>query len=232
MCVEGQELYVGTCCHVRGGQGKNDEYTCELDQFYEDPNGEKIAKVKWFYWPAELHTKRKLKNLPLFSSKEVVLSNEYDIIDVETISKPCYIISLSSTAKVPVKAPKGTLYCKWKITKESKELVPVIATTTQPVRKQAEPKSTQPVRKQREEQKRKEVEATPMSPQPVRKHREEQKSKEDKTTSSKKRKTSSDVTSKTSKNKHKVTPPTKKQRTQPVHKEVEDTGLFQIARER
>ena len=242
VCVEGQELYVGTCCHVRGGQGKNDEYTCELHQFYEDPNGEKIAKVRWFYWPAELHTKRKLKNLPSFSSKEVVLSDEYDIIDVETISKPCYIISVPSTAKVPVKASKGTLYCKWRINKESKELVPAIPTTAQPVRKQEErkqagttlPESAQPVKKQREGQKRKEVEATsPMSPQPVRKHRVEQTSKEDKTTSSKKRKTSSDVTIRTLKStKHKITPPTKRQRAQPVHKEVEGTHMLQVARER
>lgn len=237
VCVEGQELYVGTYCHVRAGQGKNDEYTCELNQFYEDANGEKIAKVRWFYWPTELHAKRKLKNLPSFSPREVVLSDEYDLINVETISKPCYIISLTSTARVPVKAPKGTLYCKWRINKESRELLPIIPTTIQPVRKQEErkqaettlPNSTQPVRKQREGQKKKEVKATsPTSPQPVRKHREEQKSKEDKTTSSKKRKTSSDVTSKTLKSKHKVTPPTKRQKAQPV----EDTHLLQVARER
>ena len=242
VCIEGQELYVGTCCHVRGGQGKDDEYTCELNQLHEDANGEKIARVRWFYWPAELrHTKRRLRNLPSFSPKEVVLSNEYGIIDIDTISKPCYVISLPTTAKVPVKTPKGTLYCKWQINKESKEVIPAIPSTSQPVRKQREehkkkeagttlPKSPQPARKQREELKREEAEIT--LAQPTRKQREERKRKEDEVTSPKKRKISPNVTSKTLKNKRKVTPPTKRQRAQPVHKEVEDTNLLQVARER
>ena len=219
--IEGKELFVGTCCHVRGGQGKDDEYTCELNQLHEDANGEKVARIRWFYWPAELDTKRNLKNLPSFSPKEVVLSDEYDLIDVETISKPCYVISLPGAARVPVKASKGTLYCKWKINKKSRELLPAI------------PSTLQPVRKQRVEHKIKEAETTLLkNPQPVRKQRVEHKSKESEATSPRKRKTSPNVTTKTLKNKHKVTPPTKRHRAQPVHKEVEDTNLLQVARER
>lgn len=136
--VEGLEFYVGNCCHVRGAHGRDDEYTCEITELHEDNNGEMMAKVQWFYWPAEVHKKRKLKNLPLFSSKEVILSDEYDVIEVETLSKSCQVTLLPSNARIPNNAPKETLYCRWKITKGSKELLPSIPTTPLPVKKQKE----------------------------------------------------------------------------------------------
>ena len=137
--IEGQEFFVGDHCHLRGGQGRDDEYTCEIEQLHEDVNGEMIAKVRWFYWPAELHTKKRFKKLPSFSAtKEVVLSDEYGLIDVNTISKQCHVNLLHVSTKVPDKAPKRTLYCRWMITKGSKEILPALFSTPQPVRKPKE----------------------------------------------------------------------------------------------
>lgn len=143
MRVEGQEFFVSNHCHVRGDQGKDDEFTCEVVHFSEDSNDEKVARIRWFYWPAELQKRpRKLKNLPSFSPKEVILSDEYSLIDVQTLSKKCHITLLQCTAQVPVKSAKGTLYCKWKITEGSKELSPAVPNTPQPMKshKQRGPK--------------------------------------------------------------------------------------------
>lgn len=128
---------------MRGGQGRDDEYTCEIDQLYEDANGEMVAKVRWFYWPVELHTKRKLKNMPSFSAKrEVILSEEYNLIDIGSISKKCDIVLLRSTNRIPDRCPKDTLYCKWKITKGSKEILPILPATPLPVNQQKEEHET------------------------------------------------------------------------------------------
>ena len=221
VCVDGQELYTGKCCHVRGGQGKDAEYTCEIAKLYEDINGEMVAEVRWFYWPAELHTKRKLKNLPSFSSKEILLSDEYDRINVESLSKPCHVITLPSTARPPEKASKGTYYCRWQICKESREVLPAI---------QVVPTTAEGVGKQIENHRKNKIEAaSPKSPLIIRKRRDERRKKEDETASQKKQRTSPSVTTKPVKNKHKVT--SKRQTAQPVNK-GEDKELFQVARER
>ena len=221
VCVDGQELYIGKCCHVRGGQGKDDEYTCEISKLYEDINGEMVARVRWFYWPAELHTKRKLKNLPSFSSGEIILSDEYDLIKVESLSKPCHVITLPSTARPPEKAVKGTYYCKWQICKESREVLPAIPVL---------PPAAEPVRKQTEDHRNSKTKAaSPKSPPLIKKRREERRRKEDEATSLKKKRTSPSIATKPVK--HKVTPKTKRQTAQPVCK-GEDKELFQAARER
>ena len=127
---------MSTQCHVRGGQNRDDEHTCEIQKLYEDINGEKFAKVRWFYWPTELDGKQKMKKLPSFSSKEVVLSDEYGVIDVESLSKPCHVSLLHSTDRVPDRGPKGTLYCRWKVRRRGKELLPALQDVPQPVKKQ------------------------------------------------------------------------------------------------
>jgi len=188
--IKGQELFVGGCCHVRGEQGMDDEHTCEIDQLYENINGEMLAKVRWFYWPAELNMKRlkKLKNLPSFSQNEVLLSEEYSPVDIQTISKQCQVNSLPSSASIPNRTSKGTLYCKWRVTKGYKEIVPVIPTTPQPVRNQKE------------------------------EHKNEEDETKTKTTTLKKRKISPNM-ARTAKKKPRVHTPTRKHKAVPVHKE-------------
>ena len=127
-----------TYCHVRGGQDRDDEHTCEIEKLYEDITGEMVAKVRWFYWPIELDAKRKIKNLPLLASKEVVLSDEYGVVDVQSLSKQCHVSLLRCTNRVPDKGPKGTLYCRWKMSRHGKELLPVLQDTPQPIKKQRE----------------------------------------------------------------------------------------------
>ena len=33
--VEGEEVFLGDTCHVRGFSGKEDEHTCEIIKFYD-----------------------------------------------------------------------------------------------------------------------------------------------------------------------------------------------------
>jgi len=133
--VEGEEIFLGETRHVRG---KGDEYTCEILKFYDQTatgdDKQMVADVRWYYQPTEL-SRSKVKNMPdKFLPNEVIFSDDYSPVNVETITTKCFVAILDPS-KVPEKTAlnSNTLCCRWKLVKgEKHHLVPAIPSTPKP----------------------------------------------------------------------------------------------------
>ena len=134
--VDGEEIFLGDTRHVRGFSGKEDEHTCEVIKFYDQPGNDKemVADVRWYYQPKELNSS-KVKNMPdKFLPNEVIYSDDPSPVSVETITKKCFVAILDAS-KVPGKTSlnSDTLYCRWRLVKgEKHHLVPAILVNPKP----------------------------------------------------------------------------------------------------
>lgn len=136
--VDGEEIFLGDTRHVRGFSGKEDEHTCEVIKFYDQTatgnDKEMVADVRWYYQPKELNSS-KVKNMPdKFLPNEVILSDDHSPVNVEAITKKCFVAILDAS-KVPRKMAlnNDTLYYRWRLVKgEKHHLVPAIPVTPKP----------------------------------------------------------------------------------------------------
>ncbi|XP_076941479.1 chromatin remodeling protein EBS-like [Bidens hawaiensis] len=118
-CIR-KSIQPGDCVYMRSPESSNRPYIAKVKRIEPDDKGSDVSvHVQWYYWPEETTGGRKRYH----GSKELFISDHYDVQSAETIEGKCTVHSIKSYTKLEA-VENDDFYCCFEYASATGEFYP------------------------------------------------------------------------------------------------------------